>query len=77
MKFKGTGIVWDPEKNKQFGKFKDGSLETNVKREQAILTKLGYESINEPNVGEADDARSDSSDTGQNKATGDDTRNAK
>jgi hypothetical protein len=77
MKFKGTGIVWDPEKNKQLGKFENGILETKVKREQAILTKLGYESIDEPNVGEADDNGADSSGDGEDKATGNDAGDAK
>lgn len=43
MIFKGSGLVWDKEKKQVLCKFEDGQYETDVKREQDILKKLGYE----------------------------------
>ncbi|CAM3729978.1 hypothetical protein [Mesobacillus zeae] len=43
MKFKGAGLVWNPETNTLLGKFEDGVLETKDKKEQKLLKKLGFE----------------------------------
>lgn len=45
MKFKGNGIVWNPEDNKELCKFSKGSLETENPELIEKLKNLGYKQI--------------------------------
>lgn len=59
MKFKGTGIVWDAQKNKELCRFtktglRQGVFETQDKKLIEKLKKLGYEfEITEQDLEEA------------------------
>lgn len=47
MKFKGAGIVWDAQNNKSLIEFKNGVAETTDQRTIDILTKNGFQELNE------------------------------
>jgi hypothetical protein len=47
MKFKGTGIVWDAENNKVLVEFENGIVDTTDQRVIDILSKNGFQELND------------------------------
>lgn len=50
MVFKGTGMVWDKERNKLLCKFENGEFQTQDERVKNILISLGYENDDDDEI---------------------------
>lgn len=54
--FHGAGTVWDAARGKALCRFNDGDFSTNDERVIEILTKLGYQRVDEA-VAESEEIR--------------------